>query len=80
MPFGRGFGRGRGRGFGFRGHSPPWPYVGQGRGGLPRGWVYRNPGLTPYARYGAYGFPRAYAPYGMPQGYWNSYPYYAYAY
>jgi len=31
---GRGFGRGMG--FGFRGSSPPWPYVGIGRGGLPR--------------------------------------------
>lgn len=30
-----GFGRG-GWGFGFRGSSPPWPYVGRGRGGLPR--------------------------------------------
>ena len=27
---------GFGRGFGFRGGSPPWPYVGRGRGGLPR--------------------------------------------
>ncbi|MFC1949084.1 DUF5320 family protein [Chloroflexota bacterium] len=27
---------GYGRGFGFRGASPPWPYVGRGRGGLPR--------------------------------------------
>jgi hypothetical protein len=38
--FGRGgsYGRGggNGRGFGFRGNSPPWPYVGRGRGGLPR--------------------------------------------
>lgn len=25
-----------GRGFGFRGSSPPWPYVGRGRGGFPR--------------------------------------------
>ena len=35
---GRGSGRsfGRGMGFGFRGTSPPWPYVGMGRGGLPR--------------------------------------------
>ena len=35
---GRGFGRdlGGGMGFGFRGASPPWPYVGKGRGGLPR--------------------------------------------
>jgi len=34
--FGRRGGRGRGMGFGFRGSSPPWPYVGLGRGGLPR--------------------------------------------
>ena len=37
--YGRGFGRrggGLGWGFGFRGNSPPWPYVGLGRGGLPR--------------------------------------------
>jgi hypothetical protein len=34
--FGRGFSRGRGAGFGFRGSSPSWPYVGRGRGGLPR--------------------------------------------
>ena len=33
---GRGFGRRGGWGFGFRGSSPPWPYVGLGRGGLPR--------------------------------------------
>ncbi len=32
---GRGFG-GRGWGFGFRGNYAPWPYVGLGRGGLPR--------------------------------------------
>jgi hypothetical protein len=37
--FGRSFaGRGQrgGMGLGFRGSSPPWPYVGLGRGGLPR--------------------------------------------
>ena len=34
---GFGFGRaGGGAGFGFRGGSPPWPYVGRGRRGLPR--------------------------------------------
>jgi NAD-dependent dihydropyrimidine dehydrogenase PreA subunit len=30
-------------GFGFRGVSPPWPYVGRGRGGLPR---CAYPGMT----------------------------------
>ena len=33
---------GYGRGLGFRGASPAWPYVGRGRGGLPRCW---HPGL-----------------------------------
>jgi len=32
MPNVKGFGRGSG----FRGCSPSWPYVGRGRGGLPR--------------------------------------------
>jgi hypothetical protein len=27
-------------GFAFRGASPPWPYVGRGRGGLPRCGYY----------------------------------------
>ena len=31
-----GLGQTGGRGLGFRGSSPPWPYVGRGRGGLPR--------------------------------------------
>jgi len=67
---GRGFGRGGGGwGFGFRGSSPPWPFVGIGRGGLPRcGYFlrgaagmppgypyYGNPGATPY--YGGYAPP-----------------------
>jgi len=34
---------GYGRGFGFRGSSPPWPYTGRGRGGLPRCWY---PGMS----------------------------------
>jgi len=34
--FGRGSGGRGGAGLGFRGASPPWPYVGRGRGGLPR--------------------------------------------
>ncbi len=42
--FGRGGGSGRGfgggMGFGFRGSSPPWPYVGRGRGGLPKCGYY----------------------------------------
>lgn len=28
----------QGYGFGFRGASPAWPYIGRGRGGLPRCW------------------------------------------
>ena len=80
MSYGRGFGRGRGggfgRGFGFRGYSPPWPYIGRGRGGLPRGWAYAAPGFTPYAPYGSpYGAPGAYPPYGTGMGYPYGYPY-----
>ena len=42
---GRSAGRGGGMGFGFRGSSPPWPYVGRGRGGLPRcGYFAGGPG------------------------------------
>jgi hypothetical protein len=45
---GRGFGRGGGWGFGFRGASPPWPYVGIGRGGLPRcGYFLSGAGAPP---------------------------------
>jgi hypothetical protein len=40
MPY---YGMGYGRGFGFRGYSPAWPYVGRGRGGLPRCWAYGLP-------------------------------------
>ena len=45
---------GYGRGFGFRGTSPAWPYVGRGRGGLPRCWhpgfwgVAYHPSSAPY--------------------------------
>jgi hypothetical protein len=40
-------------GFGFRGSSPPWPYVGIGRGGLPRcGYFFSGrqgaTGVPPY--------------------------------
>ena len=53
--FGRGFGRG-GWGIGFRRSSPPWPYVGLGRGGLPRcgyfidgaGGIPASPGYPSY--------------------------------
>ena len=77
--YGRGLGRGRGGwGFGFRGSSPPWPFVGIGRGGLPRcGYFlsgaagmptpqgypsYGSPWATPY--YGEMAYPGA-----MPYGY-----------
>jgi hypothetical protein len=54
-------GQGRGSGFGFRGSSPPWPYVGRGRGGLPRcqypGLYGGSPvwGATPYSPQAAAG-------------------------
>jgi hypothetical protein len=60
--YGRGLGRGGGGwGFGFRGSSPPWPYVGLGRGGLPRCGYFLS---------GAAGMPvpADYAPYGNPGG------------
>ena len=58
-----GFGFGGGWGFGFRGSSPPWPYVGLGRGGLPRCWYFlgavpqaywpaMQTGQAPYPYYG----------------------------
>jgi hypothetical protein len=62
MPFGRGFG--------FRGWSPPWPYVGRGRGGFPRCWAYGVNWGASYADpnwLGAYlpPFPGDWGPYGM---------------
>jgi hypothetical protein len=36
-------------GFGFRGASPPWPYIGRGRGGLPRCWYPGVATAFPYA-------------------------------
>jgi NAD-dependent dihydropyrimidine dehydrogenase PreA subunit len=40
---------GYGRGLGFRGASPPWPYVGRGRGGLPRCWYPSSATVPAYA-------------------------------
>jgi hypothetical protein len=81
--YGRGFGRG-GWGFGFRGSSPPWPYVGLGRGGLPRCGYFLSgaagmpapPGYPPYASpwatpyYGEMAYPgaMAYGYAGAPTG------------
>ena len=46
--WGPGRGYGGGMGFGFRGASPPWPYVGRGRGGLPRcGYFLSSAGAPP---------------------------------
>ena len=50
---GRGISRRGGMGFGFRGSSPPWPYVGVGRGGLPRcgyflSGIAKTAGMSPY--------------------------------
>jgi len=60
MPYGYGYGRG----FGFRGASPPWPYVGRGRGGLPRCGAYTAP---PYGvEQAAQGYGDPVAPGAMP--------------
>jgi hypothetical protein len=58
-------------GFGFRGASPPWPYVGIGRGGLPRcGYFFSGAGAPASWPYQPpfYGQPAApgYTPF-MPQ-------------
>jgi hypothetical protein len=72
-----GFGQGRGgrvgghAGLGFRGSSPPWPYVGRGRGGMPRcSYYFGGVGVPPVpqsfgARLFYSGMPPAarYAPY-----------------
>jgi hypothetical protein len=59
-----------GRGFGFRGWSPGWPYVGLGRGGLPRCWGYG--GYGPYSDF--WGAPYAY-PCGLNASAYGSSPY-----
>ncbi|GAH72936.1 unnamed protein product [marine sediment metagenome] len=73
--FGRRFGFGRGMGFGFRGSSPPWPYVGLGRGGLPRcGYFLSGAAGTPAA------WPYQQFPYPADPGFstWQTpYPFYA---
>lgn len=67
--FGRGFASRGGMGFGFRGSSPPWPYVGIGRGGLPRCAYFLSgaagvPAAGPYPQtpYPYTGMPPAYGP------------------
>jgi len=70
MGRGRGAGRGSGggMGFGFRGASPPWPYVGRGRGGLPRcGYFLSGAGVPSPAFYGQAAAP-GYAPFTPPTG------------
>jgi len=64
-----------GYGFGFRGASPPWPYVGRGRGGLPRCWcpagIVAPPyalGSVPYPTYGGAWTPAFYGGYPAPGG------------
>ena len=59
-----------GRGFGFRGASPPWPYVGRGRGGLPRCWhpgavaapPYQSAFYAGYPAWGSTSYPPNVAP------------------
>jgi hypothetical protein len=53
MPFGRG-----GWGFGFRGWVPPWPFIGVGRGGLPRcSYFLSGADLPSYTGMPLYGTP-----------------------
>jgi len=92
--FGRGSGGYGGRGgmgFGFRGSSPPWPYVGIGRGGLPRGAYFLSGAAgvpmagpyqpTPYAAGPGFGAgPYQQAPYPASPGFdvgQGSYPPYS---
>jgi len=81
MPNGFGQGRGSGRGFrggmgfGFRGASPPWPYVGIGRGGLPRCGYFLSGAMGAPAQW-----PYQQAPYPASAGFavgQGSYPSYA---
>jgi len=59
-------------GFGFRGASPPWPYVGRGRGGLPRcGYFTGVAGAPAPGFYNSPSYPGmpaapAYPPYAPP--------------
>ena len=68
MPNGFGF-RG-GWGFGFRGSSPPWPFIGLGRGGLPRcGYFLSGAAGMPVApTYGSYPYYGSPGYYGNPAG------------
>jgi ferredoxin len=58
--YGFGWGRSdrRGAGFGFRGSSPPWPYVGRSRGGLPQRYYPKLSGVAVL--------------YGAPNPYWTA--------
>lgn len=60
-----------GYGFGFRGASPPWPYIGLGRGGLPRCW-YPLSFMSP--AYWQAGQPVPYPYYGRTPSMIPSYP------
>ena len=92
MPNGFGRGRGMGRGFrggmgfGFRGSSPPWPYVGIGRGGLPRCGYFLTgaagaPGVwanqqVPYPDSQGFGFEQGpYPPYAAPPSTFGNVPF-----
>jgi hypothetical protein len=72
---GGGFGFGGGMGFGFRGSSPPWPYVGIGRGGLPRCGYFLSGAAGVPAQWPYQQFPYPASPgFGVGEG---SYPPYA---
>ena len=58
-----------GHGFGFRGSSPSWPYIGRGRGGLPRcwyPWAGVAPGYWQTPQAGQFPYPAYSAPWNTP--------------
>lgn len=64
---GRGYRQGGGWGYGFRGASPPWPYIGIGRGGLPRcGYFLGGAGRVLPSQYQPYFYSQPAAPSYMP--------------
>jgi len=62
-------------GFGFRGSSPPWPYVGIGRGGLPRHEYFLSGAMGAPAQWPYQQAPYPASPgFGVGQDFYPPYP------